>query len=123
MAKLSEDFETYVEILRHLRTSYFHLCTRMGEGELFHLLRCGSEESETTAGWETGKAETDTLVVETLYDRFLDAFSRWKKERSAEAHAGLVRCARDLREADPDFRFQLPPETEAVDGEQDRSPD
>lgn len=104
MIKLSEDFETYVEILRHLRTSYFHLCARMGEGELFHLLRSRPEE-------EPGATE---LSVEDHYDRFLDAFSHWKKEHSVEAHDELRHCAQRLREADPDFRFELPAESEIV---------
>lgn len=97
MSKLSEDFETYVEILRHVRTSYFHLCSRMGEGELYHLMRSQPED------------EGGELTVEDHYDRFLDAFSAWKRERSAEAHERLRRRADALREADPDFRFRLPP--------------
>jgi hypothetical protein len=94
LSKLGEGFGAYVDVLRHLRTNYFHLMGRIGEGSLFHL-----------ANLEAGESAVDNAV---LYDRFLDAFSAWRDEAGEAQYAHLGECVRALREADPEFSFEMP---------------
>lgn len=99
LTKLASHFTDYASILGRLRTSYFHLTTRLSEGQLFHLL------NDPAAG-ESGAA---TSVTEG-YDRFLDAYSAWKQEPGASTFATLRQCAEELKSLDPDFTFALPTE-------------
>jgi hypothetical protein len=92
MNKLSARFDDYTTILKRVRTSYFHLTCRIGEGALFHLARPG-ERAE-------GRAEQ--------WDRFLDAWSEWKRTGEDDARARLCDTAELLRQTDPSFSFELP---------------
>lgn len=92
MNKLSEDLERYVEVLRRVRTSYFHLTERLGEGSLFHLGRSLPQASD----------------LSTLYDAFLDQFSNFQREPTLEQYTWLEEAVRQLRTADPEFSFELP---------------
>lgn len=95
LSKLAAGFEGYVSVLKHLRTSYFHLMGRLGEGTLFHLTRHAS-------------VEDDPADRASLYDRFLDAFSAWRDDRGEESYASLEHWVERLRDADPDFVFEMP---------------
>jgi len=95
MTKLADDLERYVEILRRVRTSYFHLTERLGEGSLFHL--ANSVPAEHLAAERTA-----------LYDRFLDCFSAFQSAQDARTHAELADAVEQLRAHDPEFAFELP---------------
>jgi hypothetical protein len=105
MSKLGSRFAHYVEILRRVRLSYFHLTARLSEGELFHLLQQGDE---------TGRPK-GSEQAESLYDGFLDAFSDWKRAATA-AHLKALRAACErLRAVDPSFAFEMPDSSEIED--------
>jgi len=90
--KLGEGFSDYVVILRRLRTTYFHLTSKLGEGTLYHLSRAAGGAADRQA----------------LFDRFLDAYSSWRDEASEASYAALEEAVDVLRRADPEFAFQLP---------------
>jgi hypothetical protein len=92
MNKLSVDLERYVEVLRRVRTSYFHLTERLGEGTLFHL----------------GRELPVAGDLRTAYDAFLDQYSCFQRETTLAQHARLEAAVQQLRRLDPDFRFELP---------------
>lgn len=101
LSKLASHFTEYAAILGRVRTSYFHLTSRLGEGQLFHLL------NDPLAGDDVSPA-----TVTEGYDRFLDAFSAWKQEPGPNTLTTLRQCAAELKRLDPEFAFELP---EAVD--------
>ena len=88
MGKLSTRFENYVRLLSHVRSEYFNLVARLGEGEIYHL------EHETNAR---------ALVVRR--DAFLDALATYRKAPSTETRAQLVAAVERLRLLDPQFEF------------------
>ena len=92
MNKLAARFDDYTAILRRVRTSYFHLTSSISEGSLFHLGRPG----------ETAEGQTE------LWDRFLDAWSEWKRTHEDDALTRLCEATETLRQADPSFSFELP---------------
>ena len=91
MQKLAGHFGDYARVLGRLRTSYFHLTTRLGDGQMFHLMHDPLEGA-------TGEA----------YDRFLDAYSAWKQNPTDENLDALITRADEVRAVDPDFAFELP---------------
>jgi len=95
MTKLSRDFDRYAGVLRCVRSSYFHLTSRIGEGTLFHL-----EQASRQAPPIRDRAE--------LYDLFLDAYSAWQDERTERRYQDLADAVEGLREADPEFAFRMP---------------
>jgi hypothetical protein len=95
LSKLGDGFESYVGVLRRLRSNYFHLVARIGEGSLYHLARSQPEDP----------SGTDCAA---LYDGFLDALSAWRTAPDDEHYAQLEACVRRVREADPDFTFEMP---------------
>jgi hypothetical protein len=95
LSKLGDGFESYVAVLRRLRSNYFHLVGRLGEGSLFHLAR---SRPEALSSAECG----------ALYDRFLDALSAWRDAPDDEHYAQLEECVRCVREAVPEFTFEMP---------------
>ncbi len=96
LRKLGESFPRYVQVLRHVRSDYFHLMERLGEGSLFHLER------------EIRQEPVETADRSTLYDLFLDSYSRWKQEPSPHHREALESVARRLKAIDPQFEFELP---------------
>lgn len=93
MSKLGLAFGEYAEVLKRVRTSYFHLTARLGEGVLYHLSRTDPVDAGTVA---------------QRYDAFLDAFSAWNTESTAEAWDHLRESVDAVRELDPEFGFQMP---------------
>ena len=92
LGKLSNRFEKYVTILSHLRTDYFNMRHRMTEGELFHL--------ENSVDLEERKEE-----LKSLYDRFLDLYSNYRREKRAALGKELDEVSARIRELDPSFEF------------------
>jgi len=95
LRKLGEGFPQYVEVLRHLRTDFFHLTARVGEGTLYHLAR------------ETGTG-SESMDRGELYDAFLDCYSSWRQEPTAVRRLAVQQAAERVRQADPDFAFEFP---------------
>jgi hypothetical protein len=94
LTKLGERFEAYARLLGCVRTSYFHLTQRLGDGSIYHLMH------EPQA--------PDAAQVEMLYDRFLDAYSAWRQRPDQQTHDTLRAATEELRDADPEFTFQMP---------------
>ena len=92
MSKLGGGIERYVEILRRVRTTYFRLTERLGEGSLFHLGRSLPPEGDLGA----------------LYDAFLDQFSQFQHEPTADQFDRLQSVVQRVREADANFVFEMP---------------
>jgi hypothetical protein len=97
MGKLSGGFERYVDILSLMRGEYLNILPRISDGEMFHLEKDLLEEE--------GKRETAAL-----YDRFLDAWSAWRRSGGRDRLEELESAAERLRRVDPSFRFELPQE-------------
>ena len=91
---LSEDFERYVNVLFHMRGEYFHLYERLRDAQL--------------AALRSGQPPEPLGSVEALRNEFLDAYWTWHQNPSAAHRARLETAARQLRGADPEFRFDLP---------------
>ena len=100
--KLGDRFSRYAEVLRYLRSSYFQLTRRLGEGTLYHL----SHATDTPD--PTGES------TENLYDAFLDRFSEWRDAPDSARREALSQAAERLRAADPSFHFEVPGEEETV---------
>lgn len=88
LGKLSENFQHYVRLLSHLRCEYFGFVERLSDGELFHLQR-----------------SADATGLQALRDEFLDAYSLWRRDPSAEHHARVLEIAVRIRRFDPDFEI------------------
>jgi hypothetical protein len=97
LARLSDHFERYVDVLFHMRGEYFHLYERLRE-EDFRVLR---------DAWGGDGGDVD---LEALRDDFLDAYWRWHQDPDAPARDALLEAINRLRAADPSFDFRLPPQ-------------
>ncbi|MBN1164398.1 MAG: hypothetical protein JXB45_07450 [Candidatus Krumholzibacteriota bacterium] len=93
LGKLSRGFENYIKILSVMKSEYLNLIRKFSEGEMFHLHQSLSEEDRK------GK-------LKVKYDDFLDAYSRYRKERTAPSKRALDLSIRELRALDPSFKFQ-----------------
>ena len=98
LLKLAHRFEDYARVLTQLRGSYFHLTTRLGDGQLFHLLH--------------DPLESEGSLTEAR-DAFLDAYSEYRESPDTDTRARLQEAAARLKEADPDFAFHMPEADEA----------
>lgn len=98
LARLSDHFERYVDVLFHMRGEYFHLYERMREADLRAIQQA----------W-TAEAPGD-VDVETLRNEFLDAYWLWHQDPDAAARDALIEAVKRLRAADPTFDFRLPPQ-------------
>ncbi len=92
LGKLSQHFEKYIKILSFLRSEYFNLYSRISNGELYHLERSiDLIDNEKKLG--------------SLYDEFLDIFSDYKKNKTAELKKQLDEVGSSIRNIDPSFKF------------------
>ena len=94
LGKLSDRFERYLGVLSFMGGEHFNIFRRLTDGEIFHL--------EQSAG-AAGRRED----VSVLYDRFLDVYSTYLRERTPETREALVSAAREMRTADPAFSFDI----------------
>jgi hypothetical protein len=92
MGKLSSGFERYVGVLSTMRSSCLNMIPRISDGEMFHLERNVLEEDR--------KKE-----VAALYDRFLDAWTAYRKSRAPDDRKKLDTVTEELKKADPVFSF------------------
>jgi hypothetical protein len=88
--RLGSDLEKYIAILAHLRGVYFDFIERMSDGEIFHLQR-----DSAAAG------------AAALHDEFLDRWSAYRRQPTAEGRALLLETVERLRQCDPEFKFEL----------------
>ena len=94
MGKLSRGFEKYLEVLSTMKSEYLHIIDSISQGELYHL--------ERSVNHEQLKAS-----LASLYDDFLDAYSRHDRENTESTRKALEECASRIREVDPDFKFSI----------------
>ncbi|MBU2504029.1 MAG: hypothetical protein KJ879_03185 [Nanoarchaeota archaeon] len=97
LQKLSKGFETYVNILGHMRHEYLNLSSRISDGEFFHLERVANE--------------VDGVIIPNAsvegMDLFLDAYNSWLEGSHSETDRLKVNAlAAALRKIRPDFKFE-----------------
>jgi len=95
LEKLSVGFEKYIRILSHMRGEYLDLMTRLSQGEVYHLERSMDEHSQQE-------------LLRVKQDELLELYTAWKSEPSREAEANLERVVDEIRQLNPEFKFQLP---------------
>ena len=95
LEKLSVGFEKYIRILSHMRGEYLDLMKRLSQGEVYHLERSVDEHSQQE-------------LLRVKQDELLELYSAWKEQPTREAEASLERLVSEIRQLNPDFRFELP---------------
>jgi hypothetical protein len=100
LAVLADDFESYVDVLFHMRGEYFNLHQRLGEADLVALQRPPLEI-------EPGATDVAT-DVSALRDAFLDAYWAWHQSPTPTSREALATAVKRLKGADPAFGFDLP---------------
>jgi hypothetical protein len=95
LEKLSVGFEKYIRILSHMRGEYLDLMKRFSQGEVYHLERSIDEHSKME-------------LLRVKQDELLELYSAWKSEPSKEAEESLERVVSEIRQINPDFKFELP---------------
>jgi hypothetical protein len=95
LEKLSVGFDKYIKILSHMRGEYLDLMTRLSTGEVYHLERSVNED-------------TKQEMLRLKQDELLELYSAWKSTPSEEVAASLERVVGEIRQINPEFKFQLP---------------
>jgi hypothetical protein len=88
LGKLAAGFERYVRVLSYMRGEYLGLVGRLSDGEIYHLDRLAQSEG-----------------IDALRDEFLDRYTEWKRNGTAEARQRLLAVAERLQALDPSFRI------------------
>lgn len=96
--KLSVGFDRYLKILSHMRGEPLDLARRLAQGEVYHLERTANEA-----------AVQDLLRAKQ--DQLLELYSAWQTRPDAETVESLERLVTEIRQLNPDFRFELPKRT------------
>jgi len=95
LEKLSVGFDKYLRILSHMRGEYLDLMKRFSNGEVYHLERSVNEDSQKE-------------LLRVKQDELLELYSAWKAQPSAEAEENLERVVSEIKQLNPDFKFELP---------------
>jgi len=95
LEKLSVGFDKYLKILSHMRGEYLDLMSRLSNGEVYHLERSINEQSRQE-------------LLRIKQDELLELYSAWKAEPSPEAEENLERVVSEIRQINPEFKFELP---------------
>jgi hypothetical protein len=95
LEKLSVGFDKYIRILSHMRGEYLDLMKRLSQGEVYHLERSINEQSLQE-------------MLRVKQDELLELYTAWKSEPSPEAEESLERVVSEIRQINPEFKFQLP---------------
>jgi hypothetical protein len=95
LEKLSVGFEKYIRILSHMRGEYLDLLKRFSQGEVYHLERSINERSQQE-------------LLRVKQDELLELYSAWKTEPTLEREENLGRVVSEIRQINPDFKFELP---------------
>jgi len=95
LEKLSVGFEKYIKILSHMRGEYLDLMKRLSNGEVYHLERSIDEHQQQE-------------LLRLKQDELLELYSLWKSEPTREAEENLERVVGEIRQINPEFKFELP---------------
>jgi hypothetical protein len=95
LEKLSVGFEKYLRILSHMRGEYLDLMTRLSRGEVYHLERSVDEQQQQE-------------LLRMKQDELLELYTRWKDSPSAENEEHLERVVHEIKQINPEFKFELP---------------
>ena len=95
LEKLSTGFEKYLRILSHMRGEYLDLMKRFSNGEVYHLERSIDEHSQQE-------------LLRVKQDELLELYSAWRTSHSPETEESLERVVSEIRQINPDFKFELP---------------
>ncbi len=95
LEKLSVGFEKYLRILSHMRGEYLDLVKRLSNGEVYHLERSVNEASQRE-------------LLRVKQDELLELYTIWKSQPSPETEENLARLVSEIRQLNPDFKFELP---------------
>ena len=95
LEKLSVGFEKYLKILSHMRGEYLDLVQRLSNGEVYHLERSVNQHQQAE-------------LLRLKQDELLELYSAWKKEPSEATEESLERVVGEIRQINPEFRFELP---------------
>ncbi len=95
LEKLSVGFDKYLRILSHMRGEYLDLMTRLSRGEVYHLERSVDEQQQQE-------------LLRLKQDELLELYTRWKDSPSAETEENLERVVGEIRQINPEFKFELP---------------
>lgn len=93
LEKIADQFEIYLEILRHMGSKYCNLLQRLTTGELFHLEREINDRARPA-------------ICEVALDRMLDAYNSWHANPSDERRAEFVEARERYAVLDPEFATQ-----------------
>lgn len=94
LEKLGGGFERYQRILRFARKEFFHFANRFYDEHFRQFCE------------DVDRYEREERLNRVI-DQFLDSYSEWIRTKSLDAKARLMERARDLRELNPDFSFNL----------------
>jgi hypothetical protein len=95
LEKLSVGFDKYLRILSHMRGEYLDLMKRLSNGEVYHLERSVDADSQQE-------------LLRVKQDELLELYSLWKAQPSAETEENLERVVSEIKQLNPDFKFELP---------------
>jgi hypothetical protein len=95
LEKLSVGFDKYLRILSHMRGEYMDLLKRFSDGEVYHLERSIDEASQQE-------------MLRLKQDELLERYTAWKSEPSPENEEQLHKVVGEIRQLNPEFRFELP---------------
>jgi hypothetical protein len=95
LEKLSVGFDKYIRILSHMRGEYMDLLKRFSQGEVYHLERSVDEASQQE-------------MLRLKQDELLERYSAWKEAPTAENEENLERVVSEIRQLNPEFKFELP---------------
>jgi hypothetical protein len=95
LEKLSVGFDKYIRILSHMRGEYLDLMKRLSNGEVYHLERSVDEHSQQE-------------LLRVKQDELLELYTAWREQPSRETEENLERLVGEIRQINPEFKFQLP---------------
>jgi hypothetical protein len=95
LEKLSVGFDKYLKILSHMRGESLDLMSRLSQGEVYHLERSINEQSRQE-------------LLRIKQDELLELYSAWKAGPSPEAEENIERVVSEIRQINPEFKFELP---------------
>lgn len=94
--KLSMGIDGYLKILSYMRGQYLDFIRRYTPGELFHLeLAIREVEMEE--------------AIDRRTDEFLETYHEWLRTGVDDLKTKLAEQAREIKQLDPTFHFNLPP--------------
>jgi hypothetical protein len=95
LEKLSVGFDKYIKILSHMRGEYLDLMRRLSSGEVYHLERSVDEHQQQE-------------LLRVKQDELLELYSLWRNEPTIETEQSLERVVSEIRQLNPEFKFELP---------------